>query len=84
MKKLSILLRVGLTSFTISLFIVSMILINQSFDKLNNHVEAKIQIISELEYKLLNCKLTTINEMKEKQNDEKRIDQLPIRQEDPR
>ena len=82
MKKINIVLRVVLTSFAISLFIVSLVLIDQSFEKLNDCIEAKIQIISELEYKLLNCKLTTINEIKEKQNDEKRIDQPPIRQED--
>jgi hypothetical protein len=84
MKKINIVLRVVLTSFAVSLFIVSLILIDRNFEKLSEHIEAKNQIISELEYKLLNCKLTTINEVKEKQNDEKRSDPVPIRQENPR
>lgn len=84
MKKINIVLRVVLTSFAVSLFIVSLILIDQSFKKLSDHVEAKNQIISELKYQLLHCKLTTINEIKEKQNDEKRSDPVSIRQENPR
>jgi hypothetical protein len=84
MKKLNIVIRVILTSFAVSLFIVSLILIDQSFKKLSDHVEAKDQIISELKYQLLNCKLTTINEIKEKQNDEKRIDSGIVEQENPR
>lgn len=84
MKKTNIVIKVVLTSFAVSLFIVSLVLIDQSFKKLNDHVEAKDQIISELKYQLLNCKLTTINEIKEKQNDEKRIDQGTVEQENPR
>lgn len=69
MKKPNVLIKAILISITISIFIVSLILVDQSFKKLNDYIEAKNQVISELKYQLLHCKLTTINEIKEKQND---------------
>jgi hypothetical protein len=50
-------------SIVLSLIISSFIILNKTFDKLHIIIEEKNIEISVLNYKLLNCKLNTINEI---------------------
>jgi hypothetical protein len=69
MRKIPDSLRIFLITFSLSCSIVAMILTYQGFQRMGDTIKAKNEIISELEYKLLHCKLTTKIEMEENKND---------------
>jgi hypothetical protein len=70
MNKINSIINIFIASILVSMFIVCMIIVNRSYNRAYEHIEAKNQIISELEYKLLNCRLSTILEL-EAQSDKK-------------